>query len=135
VQRARESLVFHRHLHERMMEMTPLLALVFFSEPGRPLDRYGVGRLFDDINNAVLKWMEGWAPADAAPEVLAMSLMGAHWWIALDGISRGESVDADVIAHDLTQYFVRGVTGAPPRLQPEAAQVSGRADTGRRART
>lgn len=118
-------LEINRTILEFMLEAIPYIGVSMFSDMAEGRVFYSThiyGRVHEPIR-ALLGRIKGWPSPTVNPELLANSMWGLNYGIALDALHTGLDIDVTKTAERLTRLYVTGI----PRFQVSGVSRTGEA--------
>lgn len=110
------------------VESVGLFGVVLFADRtvGAGFYNEQVAPLVERIADAILDNFTGWPHRDFNPRLAIVATFGMCWSVAIDAAYRGESVDIDEVAAQLTDLLFVGVLGVgDPPAKPIRARKAG----------
>lgn len=104
---------FMRALLGTFVESVSLFGVVLFTDRtvGARFYREQMSPLFDRIADTIRTNLAGWPHRDFDPRLAIVATVGICWSTALDAAYRGEQLDVDEVAAQLTDLLFLGVYG------------------------
>jgi TetR/AcrR family transcriptional regulator len=120
---ARLLLLLNRITLQFMLDAVPYIGAALFSESASGNDLYTTEvypRIAEPIVD-LLRRVRGWPPPTLSLEMVANSLWGVNYGVALDALHTGLDIDLDKTTERITRLYLLGIPAFHSRVQAAGA--------------